>query len=155
MAVLSISAEPVITESCSIHPMQLSTLQIFLCRGNRTTNGPPVVWAFNSTLNGAWQPVTSAGTFRAIFTYNPSAIAGGGGLNLNNAFYFNVHTTKWPDGEIRGQFSHMKQKGKAGKQVSLSSTSDSTSCNCVTGCICVGPYDHAVDMSTCVMACSW
>ena len=106
--------------SPSLHPSPTFHL-LHIHRGNRTTNGPPVVWAFNSTLNGVWQPVTSAGTFRATFAFNPSDIIAWGNishLDVSNTLYFNVHTTKWPGGEIRGQFSYLdlKKKSKALKR---------------------------------------
>ena len=65
-----------------LHPHQLIR---YVCR-------PPIVWAYNNTLNGLWQPITTS-KMVSQWTFNPS-------LNKTSVLlatgmaYFNVHTTQ-------------------------------------------------------------
>ena len=61
-------------------------------------NGPPIVWAFNGTHG----PVS--GSIKATFTFNPS-LNNVSALLAAGLIYFNIHTTAYPAGEIRGQLS--------------------------------------------------
>ena len=59
-------------------------------------NGPVIAWAFNATYG----PIS--GSVKASFTFNPS-LNNVSALLAAGQVYFNIHTTAYPVGEIRGQ----------------------------------------------------
>ena len=69
---------------------------------------PIAVWSLNSSLNGAWQPI-SVTKLTSTWTFNPSIGNVTGLLATGNAYY-NAHTTAYPNGEIRGQFAALSLK---------------------------------------------
>ena len=67
----------------------------------RSSSGQLLAMAYKSTLAGAMQPVTIAGTFSTTFAFDPS-VANTSGLLAAGAAYFEVRTVRWPKGELRG-----------------------------------------------------
>jgi hypothetical protein len=62
------------------------------------SNGPAIAWAFN----GTYGPIS--GSIKATFAFNPS-VNNVSALLAANLVYFNIHTTAYPSGELRGQLA--------------------------------------------------
>jgi hypothetical protein len=84
-------------------------------RGAKGESGPPVVWLYPSTsatsgrqFSGRFDGVLAAGTFGANDLVGPlqgESLSELASAIRNGDAYVNVHTKKYPDGEIRGQLS--------------------------------------------------
>lgn len=76
----------------SINQMTQAHLHV----GPEGKNGPVIAWTFNATYG----PIS--GSIKATFAFNPS-VNNISTLLAAGQVYFNVHTTAYPAGEIRGQ----------------------------------------------------
>lgn len=72
---------------------------------NSTSEGPVAVTAYNFLLDG--KPSYISGLFQGSYTFDPS-VGDVGTLMAAGNTYFNVHTKRYPAGEIRGQFRPAK-----------------------------------------------